>query len=139
MDGLDFGPCRAIGVVAGRDPGNLDAKVQAAVVFSNYHPTKKTCEVSVAATTPMWARPDIIYALLSVPFEQFGCDLIWSAMPVGAERVIRFNEHLGFKRESVLRHRFGWKNHAVITSMTKFEFQRKWKNGQISAIPAACA
>mgnify|MGYP000190093034 CR=1 FL=1 len=139
MRGGSFGPCRSIGVMRGNDPENMGQPMQAVVVYHDFIDSVKTCQVSVASRTPMWARKDIIRALLYYPFEQLGVNLIWSAMPHQNEHVLRFNEHLGFKRDGVLRHRFGWKNHAVVTSMTKYEYQKVWKSGQISAISAAAS
>ena len=139
MRGLSFGPCAAIGVMAGDDPGDASAKIQAVAVFHDYIPAMKTCQVSVASRTPMWARHGIIRALLSYPFDQLGVNLVWSAMLQTNERAIRFNEHIGFKRDSVLRHRYGWKRHAVVSSMTKYEYERTWKNGKVLPVSAVSA
>lgn len=139
MRGGGFGPCRAIGVMRGRDPDDMGAPMQAVVVFHDYIEQVKTCQVSVASRTPIWARSDIIAALLKYPFEQLGVNLIWSAMPHENLKTIRFNEHLGFKRDAVLRHRFGWKRHAVVTSMTKHDYERVWKNGQVVSVAPASA
>lgn len=139
MRGGSFGPCRSIGVMRGDDPHDMTAPMMAVAVFHDYIESAKTCQVSVASRTPMWARRDICAALLSYPFEQLGVNLIWSAMRHDDERTLRFNEHLGFRRDGVLRHRFGWKRHAAVTSMTKFEYQRIWKNGQVCAVATASA
>ncbi len=139
MRGGSFGLCRSIGVMSGNDPENMAAPMQAVVVYHDYIEQVKTCQVSVASRTPIWARPDILRALFSYPFEQLQVNLIWSAMPHENLRTIRFNEHLGFKRDGVLRHRFGWKRHAVVTSMTKAEYTRIWKHGQASSLAAARA
>jgi hypothetical protein len=90
---------------------------------------EKSIQMSLASTTPMFARRDIMAALFSYPFEQLGVNFIWSAVPHQNERTIRFSEHLGLKRDGVLRHRFGWKSHAVVLSMTKYEYAKVWKNG----------
>ena len=133
MRGGTFGPCRSIGVMRGRDPDDMSAPMQAVVVFHDYIEGVKTCQVSVASSTPMWARRDVIRGILSYPFEQLGVNLIWSAMPHENHKVIAFNEHLGFRRDSVLRHRFGWKKHAVVASMTVSEYNKVWKYGQVRA------
>ena len=137
MRGRPFGPCRAIGVMRGTDPNDMAAPMQAVVVFHEYQEYEKTCQVSVASRTPLWARRDVLAGLLSYPFDQLGVNVLWSAMRHTNERAIRFNEHLGFKRDGVLRHRFGWKDHAVVTSMTKYEYAKVWKNGQIRTLAAA--
>lgn len=137
MQGASFGPCRSIGVMRGNDPEDMNAPMMAVAVFHDYIPQVKTCQVSVASRTPMWARREIVARLLAYPFEELGVNLIWSAMRHDDERTLRFNEHLGFTREGVLRHRFGLKKHAAIASMTKTEYQRIWKNGQVYAVAPA--
>jgi hypothetical protein len=136
MRGRSFGLCRSVGIMRGTDPSDMSAPMQAVVVFHDFHEIEKTCQVSVASRTPMWARRDLIAGLLSYPFDQLGVNMIWSAMRHEDERTIRFNEHLGFRRDATLRHRFGWKQHAVVTSMTKHEYARLWKNGQVVSVSA---
>lgn len=137
MRARPFGPCRAIGVMRGTDPNDMSAPIMAVAVFHDFHEHERTCQVSVASVTPYWASRNTLRALFSYPFDQLQVNLLWSAMRHTNERAIRFNEHIGFKRDGVLRHRFGWKDHAVVTSMTKYEYQRIWKNGQVCAFSAA--
>lgn len=139
MRGRSFGLCRSIGVMRGNDPTDMTAPMQAVVVYHDFHEPEKTCQVSIAATGFMWARKDILAGLFNYPFEQLGVNVIWAAMSHVNKRAIRFNEHLGFKRDGVLRHRFGWKNHAVVTSMTKYEYLRVWKNEQVHSVGTAGA
>jgi hypothetical protein len=136
MRGRSFGPCRSIGIMRGLDASDMSAPMQAVVVFHDYMEHEGTCQASVASRTPMWARRDILAGLLSYPFEQLGVHLLWLATRHTNERAIRFNEHVGFKRDGVLRHRFGWKDHAVVMSMTKYEYARIWKHGQVNAVSA---
>lgn len=139
MRGRTFGPCRSIGVMRGKDPEDISVPMQAVVVFHEFHEYERTCQVSIASRTPMWARREIIRTLFAYPFEQLNVNLLWSAMRQDNHRAIRFNEHLGFRRDGVLRHRFGHKQHAVVTSMTKSEYLKVWKHGQIRAVAAASA
>ena len=139
MRGRSFGPCRSIGVMRGTDAKDLAAPMQAVVVYHGFLELERTCQVSVASRTPQWAKRDILAALFHYPFEQLGVNLLWSAMRRTNYLAIRFNEHLGFKRDGVLRHRFGWNDHAVITSMTKYEYERIWKHGQVNAIASQSA
>jgi RimJ/RimL family protein N-acetyltransferase len=87
----------------------------------------------------MWAHRSIIAGILSYPFEQIGVNLLCCVMHHSNVRAIRFNEHLGFKRDAVLRHRLGWRQHAVVTSMTKYEYEKVWKNAKIRPVAAATA
>lgn len=136
MHGGTFGACRSIGVMRGEDAADMSAPMQAVVVYHTFMEREQTCQMSVACRTPMWARRDILAALFSYPFEQLGVNLVWAAVPHLNEKTIAFNEHVGFKRDGVLRHRFGWKNHAVVMSMTKYEYAKVWKNGQINTVAA---
>lgn len=118
-----FGPSRAIGVATGQ---TAEDKLLASVVYHDLIIGKddyKTCQISIAAVNPRWAQRGIIYALLSVPFEQYGVNKLWSVMASDNERAIRFNQGIGFKREGVLRQHFGKKTHAIVTSILASEFK----------------
>lgn len=119
-----FGPCRAIGVATGNQP---DDTLLAVVVYHDYMQHYGVCQVSVAARSPKWATRETIRALLSVPYEQFRCRKVWSAMPSDNHRAIRFNEGIGFRREAILRHHYAPRRHAVITSMMRNEYEARWK------------
>jgi len=107
---------RAIGV--------MDDVLIAAVIYHDYHQKHGTCQISVAADSPKWAQRGIIRALLSVPFEQYGVQKLWSVMAQSNKRAIRFNLGIGFKQEAVLRHQFGRGNHAVMTSILDKEYRK---------------
>lgn len=124
-----FGPCKSIGV------GDIKKdRIFAAVVYHNYVTQKSgyaTCEVSIAAATPIWARRGIIRALLSVPFEQYKVSKVYSMMTHDNERAIRFNKGIGFRQEATLRHHFGEGKHAMVTSMLEREYQRIYGDGRV--------
>lgn len=125
-----FGPSRAIGVADGEDE---TSKFFAAVVYHNYVEQAggwKTCEVSIAAATPRWAQKGIIRALLSVPFEQYGVDKLYSLMLKDNDRAIKLNLGIGFRQEAVLRHHFGKGQHAVVTSMIGKEYRKLYGDGK---------
>jgi RimJ/RimL family protein N-acetyltransferase len=115
-----FGACRAIAVASGDRP-------LAGVVFHDYQPQARCVQISVAAISPLWAQPDTIRGLLSVPFEQYGCYKIWTAIPADNERALRFNRGIGMKSEGTLRHQFGPRRHAVIFGMIEPEWAAKWR------------
>lgn len=121
MSEAGFGPCKAIGVATGEGP---DAKLLAAVVYHFWVPAHATCMVSIAASSPRWATRGTIRALLSVPFEQYGVQKLWSMMAHTNERAIRFNKGIGFRQEAVLKNHFGRKLHGVVTRMLDKDFRR---------------
>ena len=115
-----FGPCKAIGVAVGGVP-------VAGIVYHDYQPHVGVVQISMASTSPLWAKRNTIRALLSVPFEQYQCYKVWTAIPADNERAIRFNRGIGMKAEGTLRHQFGKKRHAVIYGMTFDEYAAKWR------------
>lgn len=112
-----FGPCQAAAI--GRQ-----GRTAAVVVFHAWDREPRTLQVSIAADSPLWASRATLAALFRYAFVRAGAEVLWSAMPNDNTRAIKFNTGIGFKREAVLRHRFGPKRHAVITSMTRQEWQR---------------
>lgn len=107
-----------------RAVGVMDDVLIAAVIYHDYYPENGTCQISVASDSPRWAQRGIIRALLSVPFEQYGVQKLWSSMRQDNKRAIRFNHGIGFKQEAVLRHHYGHGQHAVITSMLDKEYRK---------------
>lgn len=102
----------------------------AGVVFHDFFPQYRTCQVSMAADTPMWARPEVITRILTYPFEELGVWKLWTATPspkgenAADNRVIRFLKHLGFTQEAILADQFGPDVHAVICRMRKPDFEK---------------
>ncbi|RVT90717.1 hypothetical protein EOD42_23230 [Rhodovarius crocodyli] len=117
-----FGPCQAAAV-------ERHGRTAAVVVFHDWQDVGRSLQVSIAAETPLWASRATLAGLLRYAFVRAGAEVLWSAMPSDNVRAIKFNTGIGFKREAVLRRRFGPKRHAVITSMTRQEWQRsQWGN-----------
>lgn len=117
MHGGDFGPCVAGGVVRG-------SALAAAVVFHDWQPQPiLTMQVSIASDTPAWASRDVIAGMLRYPFKTAKAYTLWAAIPHDAGRTLRFIAGLGFKKDGVLRHRFGRKRHAAVFSMTYHEWR----------------
>jgi len=96
----------------------------AGMVYHDYQPKFGTMQLSMAATSPMWARREIIHALLSYPFDQLGCQKIWTATALENVKALKVNEHVGFKREAILAHQFGRKRHAVIMRLLRPDYLR---------------
>lgn len=125
--GGGFGPCAAIGVANGD-------RLLAGVVYHDYQPDCGTVQISMAAVNPRWAKREIIAGLLAYPFLQMGCYKVWTAIPADNALAIRVNIHIGFTREAVLAHHFGKDRHCVICRMTKPAFERRFFDGQKSAV-----
>jgi RimJ/RimL family protein N-acetyltransferase len=110
-----------------RSIGIFDAggsRILAGVVYHDYRPAAQTCAMTIASESPMFATKGTIRALLSVPFEQFGCFKVWATTRAGNAKAQRFLSKVGFVREGILRHQFGPKDHAWFYGMTKPEFAK---------------
>lgn len=119
IDGQGFdGPVAAIGVATDR--------IIAGVVFHDYQKQYGTIQLSMAATSPMWARQEIIKGLLAYPFYQLDCFKIWTATSRFNDRALKVNKHVGFTQEAVLAHQFGKQNHAVVMRMLRPDFEKRY-------------
>lgn len=115
----DFGPFRAIGVVNG-------GAILAGCIYHNWIEQYGHCEVSFAGHG-RWATRGIIRALLSVPFDQYGCRRISCITPhKGDVMAIDMLPRLGFTREGVLREFFAPKQHAVVFRLMRDEYRKRW-------------
>ena len=76
-----FEPCRAIAVLAADKP-------VAGIIYHDYSRCM-VCQISMASTSPFWAKPQTIMDLLAVPFLQYRCRKVWT-FPSDNERAIRF-------------------------------------------------
>jgi hypothetical protein len=115
-----FGPCVAVAVT----PSEENLRPMAVIVFHDFIPDYSTCQISAAAKDPRWASRQTVRALLAVPFIQYGCNKVYTAIPHTADRVIRFNQAIGFIREAVLKDQFGPGVHAVICRMMAKDYER---------------
>lgn len=132
MHGGRFRNFAAIGVADGNRP-------VAGVVYNEHYPDYGTMQLSMAADTPRWAQRGIVKGLLHYPFEQVGVFKLWTATPEANGRAIKFNLGAGFRKEAMLRHHFGRRNHAVICSMLVNEYRKRYKEdarGEIELVAA---
>ncbi len=130
-----FGPCQCVGVAR-----EGERRPIAVVVFHDFQPLYRTLQISMAASTPMWARPATIAEILAIPFEKYGLRKVYTMIPTTSARVIRFNEHLGFKCEARLRHHFAPKVHAAVMGMMRKEYDAligRFADGQVQRAAAA--
>lgn len=109
-----FGPCQCVGVE--------DRELVAVCVYHNYVKEHGRCEISFAASSPRWARKGIIRALLSIPFEQYGCQAVYTFTAHTNTRALRFNEGIGLINPVQIEDYFGPGRHAVVRRMKRDEF-----------------
>lgn len=114
-----FGPAAGIGFLS-------DQRIVGGIVYHDYQEDFGSIQISMASENPMWARPAVIAKLLAYPFGQLG---VWSVFTMTHEenyRALRVNEHIGFKRKTIIPHAFGKKRHAVFCQMTEPTFREKY-------------
>lgn len=128
-------PYTAIGVV-----DDTGAPV-AGVIYNTYNPMAGTLEVSMAASSPRWARKGVIKALLFYPFEQLGVRKLFAVLPHTNERALKFIQGIGFKREATLARQFGSHPHvhAVIVRMFSEDYSRLYQQPKTAAHSASNA
>lgn len=105
MDGGDFGPCEAIGII------NNDGEILGGVVFHGM--VGRTIQWSAAAKTANWLRPDLIADIMDYPFKQLGCVRITAFIPRRNKRARDFHVRFGFKHEGTMRRQFGGDDAAI--------------------------
>jgi RimJ/RimL family protein N-acetyltransferase len=121
-----FGASRSIGVHDGRE-------IIAVCVYHNYADTWKRCEISFAAKSPRWATRGVIRALLSVPFEQYRCETVYTFTPKTNTRALRFNEGIGLINPSEVEDYYGPGINAVIRRMKRGEYFDRYGMTRIAA------
>lgn len=110
----------AIGAV---EDTELGSKIVAGIVYHNYVAEYGNIELSMAAISPVWAKRHIIAAFLHYPFEVCGCKRVTTMTPAKNRRALKFNEHIGFVREGVVRRGFGTDD-MVICGLLREEAER---------------
>jgi hypothetical protein len=116
----DLGLCAAIGVVT-------RSGLIAGVVYHDFQPACGNVQISMAATSPLWARRSVIAGLLSYPFRQLGCWSVHALVLNGSTHALKTFEHVGFSRKTVIPHAFGKRKHAVFCQMTEPQFTRRYE------------
>lgn len=94
--GYEWQMASAIGLVA-KD------KIIAGMAVHSFQPRYKSCELTFAADTPLWATKQSIRAMMRWPFIQLGCERVMTIVASSNQRALRVQEHLGFKLEGVCR------------------------------------
>lgn len=88
----DFGPCAAIGVAH-------RGSIVAAAIYNNYRPPN--IEVTFVTSSPRWASPGAIRAILAYPFKQLGCKRITAVTEASNQPARAFLCRLGFRQEGI--------------------------------------
>lgn len=79
-----------------------DGELVAGVLFTNY--TRAAILMHVASDgSRHWMTPAFLAASFRYPFIQLGCRRVTGLVRLDNEVAMHFDEHLGFKREGVLR------------------------------------
>jgi RimJ/RimL family protein N-acetyltransferase len=112
-----FGECECVGV-------ERDRRLIACVVFNMWDPLSRTLTCSMAADTPMWARPEVVTDILDIPFRKLQARKLYTMIRSDNLRVIKLNKHLGFKEEGRLSEHFGPRLHAVVLAMKRHHYDR---------------
>lgn len=88
----DYGPCRTIGVYHGE-------QIVAVAIFSEYRPPN--IEITFVTSSPRWASPNAVRAILKYPFLQLGCKRITAITEATNQPARAFLCRLGFKQEGI--------------------------------------
>ena len=97
-----------------------DGKLIAGVVFNWY--TGPSIAMHVAAEPGRrWLNRDFLYRCFAYPFLQLNCNRVTGLVKVDNLDSQRFNEHLGFKKEGVIRQGAEDKTDFILYGMLKDE------------------
>jgi hypothetical protein len=111
-------------VLMGREPDRAFAalgvvrhgQLVAGVVFHNYRP-EISVEITIAATSPLWALPDTMRRLFSYPFEQLKVPKLLCVVGRKNKRCRKFTEGLGWKLVGTIPQEYDGKQDACIYYM----------------------
>ena len=102
------------------------SRLYAGAIYHDWRPDTGLMELTAGSKAPgvYWAKPDVLAAMLHYPFRQLGVRKLVVHIPEGNERAQRFAKGAGMVRECLLRHHYGWKQHAIVWSMMDREYAR---------------
>ena len=95
VDEDDFGACTTIGL---EEDGNLIA----GVVYNLYN-GPSICMHVAAEPGKRWMTRDYLFRCFAYPFIQLDCNRVTGIVKADNLEARRFDEHLGFKQEGVIR------------------------------------
>jgi RimJ/RimL family protein N-acetyltransferase len=100
-----------------------DGELIAGVVYNMY--TKAAISMHVAATPgKRWTTKQFMYAFFAYPFLQLDCLRVTGLVRASNSEARKFDEHVGFTQEGVIRQAFEDGEDAVLYGMLKSEC--KW-------------
>jgi hypothetical protein len=79
-----------------------DAVIQAAVIYESYSPRNLNMHVA-AIEGKAWLNRAFLRAAFQYPFGQLKVERVTGLVPDSNEAAKKFDEHLGFKREGLMR------------------------------------
>ena len=113
IDEDEFGQAEAIGL-------EQDGELIAGVVFNWY--TGPSLSMHVAAEPGRrWMTRDYLYRVFAYPFLQVGCKRVTGLVREDNLDAQRFDEHLGFKREGLIRQGASDGSNLILYGMLKDE------------------
>jgi RimJ/RimL family protein N-acetyltransferase len=80
-----------------------DGQLISGVIFDDYNGSNVWMHVA-AIPGRRWMTREFLYAAFAYPFIQLGCKRITGWVEASNTDARRFDEHLGFKQEAVLKH-----------------------------------
>jgi RimJ/RimL family protein N-acetyltransferase len=95
VDENDFGSSIGIGQYK-------DGKIIAGVVYNLYNGPSICMHVAAEPGT-RWLTRDFLFRVFAYPFIQLGCNRVTGLVRTDNMEARRFDEHLGFKQEGVIR------------------------------------
>lgn len=95
VDENDFGSAIGIGQYK-------DGKIIAGVVYNLYN-GPSICMHVAAEPGSRWLTRDFLFRVFAYPFIQLGCNRVTGLVRTDNMEARRFDEHLGFKQEGVIR------------------------------------
>ena len=104
----------------------LNGRLVAGIVFHDWYPRFRTCELSMASITPVWARPEIIADLLSHPFRVMDVFKLYTCTNAANRLAINVNIHVGFSVDAVLEHQYGPGEDCVICKMLRPDYEQRY-------------
>jgi len=103
-----------------------DNRLIAGVVFNMY--TKASICMHVAAEPgKRWMTKDFLWRSFAYPFVQLNCNRITGLVRVDNFDAQRFDEHLGFKREGLIRRGFTDGTDMILYGMLREECRFLWR------------
>ena len=96
----DFYPLSATAHMKGLG-WEADGELQAGVIYENFNPHNVWMHVA-AKPGSRWLRREFLHYCFSYPFDEVGVRRVSGYVNASNADAIRFDEHLGFRREAVL-------------------------------------